>query len=58
MTQIHNYVHLILAIIIIKGLFWLVAFTVPLMQPPFTIQCVSTPCITPDITIIEWLQQR
>ncbi len=28
-------------------------FGVPLVQPEFTIQCVSEPCIVPNITLWE-----
>ena len=31
----------------------LVVFHIPLVQPEFTIQCVSEPCIIDNITIAE-----
>lgn len=35
----------------------LIVFVLPLMQPPVTIQCVSAPCIVPNITIFEYFTQ-
>ena len=31
-----------------------IIFTVPIIEPDFTIQCVSAPCKVPNWTIYEW----
>ncbi len=43
--------------LIIIGIFVFVT-VVPILQPEFTIQCVSAPCIVKDITIYEWFLQH
>jgi len=57
-NQTNTFVRLLVILIVIKLTIALVIFTIPLVQPDVTIQCVSAPCLTPDITIYEWFMQR
>ncbi len=57
MKKNNHIIDIVLAIIIIKSIFWLIALSIPLIDEfdADGFACLNQPCVMPKITIYEWL---